>query len=44
MSVLDEMKVTLNEVERKTHVITPTSGWDDDIDDDDDKRERGRDS
>ena len=44
MSVLDEIKVTLNEVERKSHVITPTSEWDDDVDDDDDTGERGRDS
>ena len=32
MSVLDEIKVTLNEVERKSHVIKPTSEWDDDVD------------
>ena len=44
MSVLDEIKVTLNGVETKSHVITPTSEWDDNIDDDEDKRERGRDS
>ena len=44
MSVLDEIKVTLNGVETKSYVITPTSEWDDNIDDDEDKRERGRDS
>ena len=44
MSVWDEIKVTLNEVERKSPVITPTSEWDDNVDDDDDKREKGRDS
>ena len=40
----DEIKVTLNEVERKSPVITPTSQGDDNVDDNDDNREKGRDS
>ena len=43
MSVLDEVKVTLNEVARKSHVITPTSEWDDNVDEAE-TRERGRES